>query len=397
MNVPSPRRIVLRCFLFVALSLGFFGVSPAQAQTPDEQTRPYLELPFAGGTSYDVTCGYGCYQHTGSMSYAVDFLIPEGDPILAAAGGTVMAITWEIGLPLSLNLGDALIVYIDHGNNWFTRYIHLSGVTVTVGDTVQMGHVIGYSGKSGASGDHLHFELKYGTSLHSASLPIDELFGGMAPEAGTSYLSNNYAITDLPAPTPREATPTVLVQQPDPLPAPTESPAEPLTSPVMGEAFADYLPQVAGGIALSSETVRAGEPLTATFTIHNTSSERMHLSMLGVAAQPVGTASPSEATLFFDRSIILNPGRSYRFERAHTFDEAGDMEMFVFALGPNNEWLPLSGSVQRTPFRVEAGTASLFLPLLLGPPSSEQEVPFAPARPADLRERERVVSERVLR
>ena len=122
-----------------------------------------------------------------------------------------MAVTWEVGLPANLDLGDALIIYIDHGNNWFTRYVHLQGITVEVGDRVEMGDVIGYSGKTGTRGAHLHFELKYGTSLHSQSVPINELFDGNPPVEDQAYLSNNRTLTQRPAtPFTADETSTVL-------------------------------------------------------------------------------------------------------------------------------------------------------------------------------------------
>ena len=50
---------------------------------------------------------------------------------------------------------------INHGYGQITRYAHMSSVTVSVGQYVQQGQVIGYSGSSGnSSGPHLHFEIR---------------------------------------------------------------------------------------------------------------------------------------------------------------------------------------------------------------------------------------------
>lgn len=53
-------------------------------------------------------------------------------------------------------------VMIDHGNGKISIYGHLSGVTVSNGQTVKAGQLIGYVGSTGYStGPHLHFEMKY--------------------------------------------------------------------------------------------------------------------------------------------------------------------------------------------------------------------------------------------
>lgn len=54
------------------------------------------------------------------------------------------------------------MVKIDHGNGYYTRYLHLAygSVKVKVGDKVSKGQVLGYMGNTGYSfGGHLHFEI----------------------------------------------------------------------------------------------------------------------------------------------------------------------------------------------------------------------------------------------
>jgi murein DD-endopeptidase MepM/ murein hydrolase activator NlpD len=51
-------------------------------------------------------------------------------------------------------------VIIDHGFGLASLYSHLSHMAVSVGDTVQKGHVIGNTGMTGlAAGDHVHFSM----------------------------------------------------------------------------------------------------------------------------------------------------------------------------------------------------------------------------------------------
>jgi len=65
------------------------------------------------------------------------------EPVLAAAGGTVTAIGWDVPNchdPIqnpALSCGYGLYVDIDHGNSFKTRYGHLSAIAVSYGNPVQ--------------------------------------------------------------------------------------------------------------------------------------------------------------------------------------------------------------------------------------------------------------------
>ena len=85
--------------------------------------------------------------HTG-----LDFPASNGTPILAAAGGVVVAQEYH---PVYGNM-----VEIDHGNDLVTRYAHASSVLVKKGDLVKRGQKIAEVGSTGRStGSHLHFEV----------------------------------------------------------------------------------------------------------------------------------------------------------------------------------------------------------------------------------------------
>jgi len=85
--------------------------------------------------------------HTG-----LDFPASNGTPILAAAGGVVVAQEYH---PAYGNM-----VEIDHGNDLVTRYAHASRVLVKKGDLIKRGQKIAEVGSTGRStGSHLHFEV----------------------------------------------------------------------------------------------------------------------------------------------------------------------------------------------------------------------------------------------
>jgi murein DD-endopeptidase MepM/ murein hydrolase activator NlpD len=82
----------------------------------------------------------------------IDFPAPIGTPIVAAAGGVVIAAEYHF------QFGN--MIEIDHGNDIVTRYAHSSKLLVKVGDIVRRGQQIALIGSTGRStGPHLHFEV----------------------------------------------------------------------------------------------------------------------------------------------------------------------------------------------------------------------------------------------
>ena len=113
--------------------------------------KPSWVIPMAGA---EITSCYG--QRWGTLHAGIDFAMPAGTPIRAAAAGTVV----KAG-----DAGDGYgnSVFIDHGNGYLTHYAHQSSLKVGVGDKVSAGEVIGYEGSTGDStGPHLHFEVHQG-------------------------------------------------------------------------------------------------------------------------------------------------------------------------------------------------------------------------------------------
>ena len=87
---------------------------------------------------------------------AVDYGMPVGSPIYAAAAGTVI-----ISKSSGWNGGYGEYVVIQHPNGTQTWYGHMSKPLVYVGQVVTQGQLIGESGNTGNStGPHLHFEVR---------------------------------------------------------------------------------------------------------------------------------------------------------------------------------------------------------------------------------------------
>lgn len=101
-----------------------------------------------------ITSPFGMRVHpiTGvrKLHDGTDFGVPCGTPVHAAAAGTVT------GIPTNSAYGNRIIVR--HRPGLETSYNHLSSRSVSVGDHVPSGEVVGRSGNTGLStGCHLHF------------------------------------------------------------------------------------------------------------------------------------------------------------------------------------------------------------------------------------------------
>ncbi len=90
----------------------------------------------------------------GRMHNGLDIAVGTGTSVRAAADGRVTFAGW--------NGGYGYLVILDHGNGIETRYAHNSRLNVKVGQRVDRGQVICFSGNTGVStGPHLHFEIRY--------------------------------------------------------------------------------------------------------------------------------------------------------------------------------------------------------------------------------------------
>lgn len=104
--------------------------------------------------------------HVGADAYALDFVVPEGSVIKAAADGKIIYIKTD-----SNQGGDDLKyedfkfynhIIIKHANGEYTEYGHLKFQSTEnkIGDMVKAGDTIAYSGNTGYSEKpHIHFSV----------------------------------------------------------------------------------------------------------------------------------------------------------------------------------------------------------------------------------------------
>ena len=113
----------------------------------------YCITQFFGQTEFARSGAYKGAQHNG-----IDFGSPTGTKVLSAASGTVEAVGNTDIYKGCYSYGKWVLV--KHMNGLTTLYAHLSFISVTQGDAIPVGGLIGYSGKTGyATGPHLHFTL----------------------------------------------------------------------------------------------------------------------------------------------------------------------------------------------------------------------------------------------
>lgn len=127
-------------------------------------------FPLAYATQITDAYGYRIHPLSGTYKWhnGVDFAAGEGTAIYATKAGTVTSATY--------NEAYGNMVTINHGDGYSSLYGHMTRYTVSTGDTVSAGEIIGYVGSTGwSTGPHLHFTIYYNGSdvnpLNYVSMP----------------------------------------------------------------------------------------------------------------------------------------------------------------------------------------------------------------------------------
>lgn len=198
-------KLVLRVFLALCLLVASSLASAA---------FPSLKLPFPSGEAWTMTRGYETLpthkDYGGAFSddrYALDFAFGNcdqtyGKTILAAASGTVVAITRTEKQSPDSKGGYGNSIVIDHGDGYSTRYAHLKSIKASVaryGAPVNQGQEIGAAGGTGnvvgsacvntpgVEGVHLHFVLY----RNGDGVKPEPMSGYGSFSAGNQYTSTN--------------------------------------------------------------------------------------------------------------------------------------------------------------------------------------------------------------
>ncbi|MEK7208343.1 MAG: M23 family metallopeptidase [Patescibacteria group bacterium] len=102
--------------------------------------------------------------HVGPLKHSVDFIVPVGTPVFAAADGVVVDLKSDSdkGGEASTFEPFGNFVELEHESGEYSEYEHLQkdGVAVALREKVRRGQIVGYSGATGYLahlGPHLHF------------------------------------------------------------------------------------------------------------------------------------------------------------------------------------------------------------------------------------------------
>lgn len=122
------------------------GKSAVPSARGGEKGRSAGELEFAWPVKGSVKLNFGGSK--GGFHYGMDIVTSNNADVGASCAGVVV-FARERG-------GYGLTVEVDHGDGFLTRYAQLSAISVSLGDTVAAGQVIGTLEAKG----ELHFELR---------------------------------------------------------------------------------------------------------------------------------------------------------------------------------------------------------------------------------------------
>lgn len=130
-------------------------IAAAAANSTGEYVGGEFLWPAPGNGTITSYFGGRDAPTAGASTYhrGIDIACNTGDPIIAAAAGTVIVATY--------NYAEGNYICLDHGGGVVTVYMHNSALLVSVGEVVTAGQQIAQAGSTGYStGPHLHFGVR---------------------------------------------------------------------------------------------------------------------------------------------------------------------------------------------------------------------------------------------
>jgi len=156
-----------------------YRFSPGSPKAKHSPEKPY-RVPFKFGEKYYISQAFfgKATHHVLGNNYAVDIVLPEGTPIVAARKGVVMDIAnnFSLGGKKEKYKSMANYVRIIHDDGTMAIYAHLqlASIQVPIGSRVKEGQMIAKSGTTGySSGPHLHFVIQKNDGKQLISVPFD--------------------------------------------------------------------------------------------------------------------------------------------------------------------------------------------------------------------------------
>lgn len=135
------------------------GDSDGDSDSDIPSSGESFKYPLPPGAVITSPYGYRVHPITGNYSLhnGVDLAIYQGAPIYATKSGYVSTATY--------NYVYGYYVTINHMDGYSSLYGHMTNYTVSEGEYVTQGQIIGYVGSTGwSTGAHLHFTIYYNGS-----------------------------------------------------------------------------------------------------------------------------------------------------------------------------------------------------------------------------------------
>lgn len=135
---------------------GSNGSGDSSSSTTPPSSGESFCFPLQYATMLTSSFGYRVHPITGNYSFhnGVDLAAGQGTPIYSTKSGVVSTATY--------NYAYGYYVVVNHLDGYSSLYGHMTHYTVSEGDYVSRGEIIGYVGSTGYStGPHLHFTVYY--------------------------------------------------------------------------------------------------------------------------------------------------------------------------------------------------------------------------------------------